>query len=192
MAGAEDIRSTDPRVRRTRRMLQDALAKLLQRKGFEKISIGDIAEESGLNRATFYAHYPDKFALLECLVGTRFQELVIAREIRFDGCGTALKNIALGVCFYLAETMRPGNEGLRQASTPLEGAIVAVIRGVLREGFAKHPPRQGVSAELLGATIGWAIYGAAREWLETENRVPAEEMGEVIGAMVSPMLAAAG
>src|ERR1700756_2229442 len=92
-AGEKDL---DPRVRRTRKMLRDALASLLKKKDFDKISIGDIAEESTLNRATFYDHYPDKFALLECLVGSQFQELIAQRNICFNGCAGALKTIATG------------------------------------------------------------------------------------------------
>jgi AcrR family transcriptional regulator len=41
-------------------MLMDALAKLLDRKAFDEISIQEIADEATLNRATFYLHYPDK------------------------------------------------------------------------------------------------------------------------------------
>jgi hypothetical protein len=61
----EEGKDLDPRVSRTRKMLQDPLAKLLKAKEFDEISIGDIAVESTLNRAT---HYPHKLALLQCLV----------------------------------------------------------------------------------------------------------------------------
>ncbi len=190
MSGAQghEVSEVDPRVRRTRRLLQEGLAKLLQEKEFDKISIGEIAEVSTLNRATFYAHYPDKFALLECLVGAQFQDLIVERGIQFTGCSGALKNIAMVVCYYLAERIRPGAEGQRQASTPLETAIVAVVRGLMREGFAKHPPQSEVSAEMLSAMIAWAIYGAAREWAQGVEREPVEVMAGQIGGMLAPML----
>jgi AcrR family transcriptional regulator len=54
----------DPRIRRTRELLQQALDKLLETNEFEKISVQDITDAATVNRATFYAHYPDKFALL--------------------------------------------------------------------------------------------------------------------------------
>ena len=54
----------DPRVRRTRQLLHEALRKLLDQKRFDDITVQDITEAATLNRATFYAHYPDKFALL--------------------------------------------------------------------------------------------------------------------------------
>src|SRR5271168_869564 len=94
--GWEDL---DPRIQRTRTLLQQALGKLLETKDFEKISVQDIAEAATLNRATFYDHYPDKFALLECMVGGQFHELLAARGVVFDvGCSSALRGLILGVC----------------------------------------------------------------------------------------------
>src|SRR5437763_11823070 len=57
------VNEADPRVKRTRRLLQDALMELLAEKSFDAITVQDIAERSTINRATFYAHYVDKYAL---------------------------------------------------------------------------------------------------------------------------------
>ena len=69
----------DPRIRRTRQMLFKALQDLLAEKTFQLITVQDIAERSTLNRATFYDHFTDKFALLEAMMGERFQTLIAAR-----------------------------------------------------------------------------------------------------------------
>src|ERR1700685_4317633 len=103
----------DPRIRRTRLALQQALGRLLETKEFDAISVQEIAEAAGVNRATFYDHYTDKFALLECMVGTRFGELLAARGVRFDGgCASALRGMVQGACDYLADA--PGMECERQ------------------------------------------------------------------------------
>jgi AcrR family transcriptional regulator len=52
--------TTDPRILRSRRMLKDALARLLMKKEFEDVSVQEIADEATLNRATFYLHYSDR------------------------------------------------------------------------------------------------------------------------------------
>ena len=62
-----ETETTDPRILRSRRMLMDALARLLIKKEFEDISVQEIADEATLNRATFYLHYPDKNALLQAM-----------------------------------------------------------------------------------------------------------------------------
>ena len=57
---ADTPESTDPRIVRSRRMLMEALVKLLNQKEFDHISVQEIADEATLNRATFYLHYLDQ------------------------------------------------------------------------------------------------------------------------------------
>ena len=55
---------TDLRIRRTHKFLQEAMIELITEKGFEAITVGDIAERAMINRATFYRHYQDKYDLV--------------------------------------------------------------------------------------------------------------------------------
>jgi len=177
--------TTDPRILRSRRMLMDALARLLMKKEFEDISVQEIADEATLNRATFYLHYPDKNALLQATTGVRFRDLIERRGITFTDCNGALRAVALGVCDYLAEiTSCPG----QLAQIPLEGSIIPVVEDMLKEGLAHHGMAPGVDAALLATTAAWAVFGAARRWFQTPNRIPAEEMAARIQTMVHPVL----
>src|SRR5271154_4977444 len=119
-----------PRIRRTRHLLQQALEKLLESKEFEDISVQDIAEAATVNRATFYDHYTDKFALLECMVARQFLGLLTQRGVAFDGtCPSAMRGIVLGVCDYL--TVAPGKERQGQMEPHMESAVVAVVRHMI-------------------------------------------------------------
>jgi AcrR family transcriptional regulator len=180
--------TTDPRILRSRHMLMEALAKLLTRKNFDDISIQEIADEATLNRATFYLHYPDKSALLQAMAAARFGELIARRGLSFTDCDGALRAIALGVCDYLAETAGcPG----QLAKMPLEGSIIPVVENMFRKGAADHAMAPGVDPELLATTAAWAIFGAARSWYQTADRIPAEEMAAKIEAMVKPIFLSA-
>jgi AcrR family transcriptional regulator len=55
---------TDLRIQRTHKFLQDAMIELITEKGFDAITVGDIAERAMINRATFYRHYQDKYDLV--------------------------------------------------------------------------------------------------------------------------------
>ena len=186
---AESLQSvtetTDPRILRSRRMLMESLAKLLIKKDFEDISVQEIADEATLNRGTFYLHYPDKNALLQAMTGTRFRDLIERRGISFSDCNGALRAIALGVCDYLAETT---GCPAQLAQIPLEGSIIPVVEDMFNEGLAHHGMAPGVDAALLATTAAWAVFGAARRWFQTPNRIPAEEMAARIETMVSPIL----
>jgi AcrR family transcriptional regulator len=176
--------TTDPRILRSRRMLMDSLAKLLIKKDFEAISVQEIADQATLNRATFYLHYPDKNALLQAMTNVRFRDLMERRGISFTDCDGALRAIALGVCDYLSETT--GCPGLL-ARIPLESSIIPVVEGMFEEGLALHAPAPGTDPALLATTGAWAVFGAARRWFQTPDRIPAEEMAAKIEFMVKPI-----
>jgi AcrR family transcriptional regulator len=58
----------NPQIKRTKRLLQDALIELLKEKQYQKITVTDIVTRAGLSRTTFYAHYDYKEELIEqCL-----------------------------------------------------------------------------------------------------------------------------
>ena len=176
--------TTDPRILRSRRMLMESLVRLLAKKEFEDISVQEIADEATLNRATFYLHYPDKGALLQAMTDLRFRDLIARRGISFTDCNEALRTIALGVCDYLAESTSCPSQ---LARIPLEGSIIPVVESVFKEGLAHHAMAPGFDPELLATTAAWAVFGAARRWFQTSDRIPAEEMAAKIEAMVKPV-----
>jgi AcrR family transcriptional regulator len=182
----------DPRIRRTRQLLQQALANLMETKEFEKISVQDITEAATVNRATFYDHYGDKFALLECMVAARFQNLLAQRGVQFDGtCSSALRALVLGVCDYLAGTPGLACERQRQMEPHLESAVIGVVRRMVLQGLKQHPAARGVSPEMIATTVSWAVYGAAKEWVRTPDRCRSEEIVETVVTLVAPIFSAA-
>ena len=175
----------DPRIQRSRSMLVSAFSDLLQRKEFDSISVGEVAEEAGLNRATFYLHYPDKQALLASMTEERFRALIKQRGIVFTGCPSALHAIALGVCDYLTEITSCPVKG---AQLPLESSLIPVLEGLFVEGLSQRSTPLNVEPALLATTAAWALFGAARRWFQSPDRIPAPEMAAQIGRMLGPIL----
>jgi AcrR family transcriptional regulator len=58
--GQEDLR-----IRRTHKLLWEALMAELSERAFEEITVKEICERAMVHRTTFYKHYEDKYALLE-------------------------------------------------------------------------------------------------------------------------------
>ncbi len=179
----------DPRIRRTRQLLQNALEKLLEETAFEDISVGDIAEMATLNRATFYDHYPDKFALLEGLVSSRFARLLEQRGVVFTGnCPKVMMAIALAMCDYMVGIPGIDYPNRRHMEKHFEAALTAVVRGLLLCGFERFPPQSAAPPKLVAAAISGAMYSGVNEWLRTPNRCPAEEIVITIFGLICPML----
>jgi AcrR family transcriptional regulator len=53
------------RVKRTQTLLREALIDLIDERGFEALTIGELAERAMVSRAAFYRNYQDKYDLVE-------------------------------------------------------------------------------------------------------------------------------
>jgi AcrR family transcriptional regulator len=53
------------RLRRTQKLLREALIELIEERGFEALTIGEITERALVSRAAFYRNYQDKYDLVE-------------------------------------------------------------------------------------------------------------------------------
>lgn len=189
-----DCEVRDPRIRRTRHALQGALRDLMQQKSFEEISVQDITDAADVNRATFYDHYTDKFALLDAMVAGGFHKLLFERNVMFDGtCPSAASAIILATCDYITSSHADGDCNRNHAFEPLADAgIVAAIRRTLLKGMEDKPVPENLTPGIVATTAAWAIYGAVKEWSATENRPPAAEMVQPILRLVFPILTTAG
>jgi AcrR family transcriptional regulator len=67
---------TDRRVRRSRRELHRALVELSIEKGYDAVTVDDLASRADIARRTFYAHYVDKDGLLRAIVDELLAELL--------------------------------------------------------------------------------------------------------------------
>src|ERR1700761_8351835 len=190
MAPISDCQVRDPRIRRTRKLLQGALGSLMLSKSFEEISAQDITEAATVNRATFYDHYTDKFALLEAMVAGGFHELLDARKLRYQaGCPAALQAIVLATCDYLSQAHSLGECHRQTSFEPLmDAAIVKAIERLLLEGM----PRAAAPAQpqLAVAAASSAICGAVKYWFASPDREPANLVANQIVALVLPILEA--
>lgn len=187
-----DCEVRDPRIRRTRQLLQGALRTLMGSKNFDQITVQDITEAATVNRATFYDHYTDKYALLEALVAGGFHELLHERNATFDGtCPTALGVIILAACDYLNQAHASGVCDHQSSFRPLMDAAMAhAIQRVLLPGLADRPAVP-LPPSIVATAASWAICGAVTEWHSTPGRPPAEAIVGQLVELVLPMLKSA-
>src|SRR5262245_9279035 len=91
----------DPRVTRTRKLLLDAFLSLMAQKDFDDITVQDIAARATVNRATFYAHFVDKYALVDEMIREGFALMLNQRTATAAGSTKEhLQRLMLAVCDY--------------------------------------------------------------------------------------------
>ena len=167
------LNETDPRVKRTRRLLLDALAELLHEKSFLSISVQDIAARATVNRATFYAHFDDKYAMFESLIGEGFQE-----HLESKLCTEASLNeeslylMIATVIEYLAKL----NSRCRKSDRRMDPLVESTAQGALYQFLLRWLARDMETTErveTLASVMSWAIFGAALQWSRGERNKPA-------------------
>lgn len=70
--------AVDFRVRRSQKFIREALIDLIEERGFDTLSVGEITERAMVSRATFYRNYQDKFDLVEQIFAEAMQALLDA------------------------------------------------------------------------------------------------------------------
>lgn len=173
----------DPRVKRTRQLLVQALMELVEEKPLDHITVADIAARAEVNRATFYAHFEDKNALMNAMVRDNFQARLDAKLPDAPTLTTDnLRLLLLTTCEYLGEFINHCTPVRRFG----EHAIMFVaLQHHMEELLTDWIRRSGGSApEAIVQTTSWAIWGTVFQWARAGRKLPAERLIEQIMAML--------
>jgi len=81
LSNSKEVEHLDPRVKRTRNLILGSFESLLAEKEFESISVQDVTDKAEINRTTFYAHFPDKYALLDYSISQMFMQEIDNRTL---------------------------------------------------------------------------------------------------------------
>ncbi len=169
------MNEADPRVKRTRKLLQEALVSLMAEKNFQSISVQDIAERATLNRATFYAHFEDKYALMDYLVRETFREEV---EKRVGNSSTFSANklplLVVTVCDFMGNFHGHCAPSASNLNPPIEAKVqeelyVYLLNWLHHDQWADMPP------DAVASIMSWAIFGAGMQWSRSDRAIQAKD-----------------
>ena len=89
---------------RSRRMIREAYTELLKEKDLSKITVTDIIKRADLNRATFYAHYPDVRGVTEEIENEIIAKMLdVLEEFRYTNFFRNPAPLLLKLSRYLEE-----------------------------------------------------------------------------------------
>lgn len=89
---------------RSRRMIREAYMELLKEEDLSKITVTDIITRADLNRATFYAHYPDVRGVTEEIENEIIEKMLeVLKEFQFTSFFRNPAPLLLKISRYLEE-----------------------------------------------------------------------------------------
>ena len=177
---ATSAKGVDRRAQRTRQMIRQAFIELASEKGLIAATVQEITERANISRGTFYAHYADKYDLVDAIVREEFQRNI--------GTGFSAKKWNRQTLYWLIQTLLGFFKDLyqrhnrsREIAPFLEKAIQeelnSLVLSLLKENN-KQTSGTYISLETMAQIISWTIYGAALQWSQTTTTITAEQMAD--------------
>ena len=176
----------DVRVARTRRRLQEALFALARERGFDQVSVSDIADFAGVNRSTFYQHYSDKATVL----ADALDALAIQAGVQLESITDWTREPPLPLVVFL-EHIEVNAEVYRQVfSDPGSGVVLARLRAQVNAAVHDVVAKQGDAAipvDMVAAGVAGTVLGVMGAWLAREPLPSAQQAAAWIwGAILGP------
>ncbi|KXK13157.1 MAG: TetR family transcriptional regulator [Chloroflexi bacterium OLB14] len=159
----------DPRVKRTRSLILESFGSLLAEKNFENISVQDVTDKAQINRATFYAHFQDKYALLDYSISKMFMQEIEKRTLNVcHYTPDNLRNLILAVCEFLSSIHSSCAQPHQQFESLVETQIKKQIFGLLTYWLKQSKSKN--STDIPATVATWAIYGLASHYSHMKKR----------------------
>lgn len=157
----------DPRVKRTRNLILTSFQSLLTEKGFESVSVQDVTNKAEINRVTFYAHFSDKYELLDYTVQKAFMSEVEKRNLNMCSYSPDnLRNLILIVCEFLITL----HSRCAQPHEQFESLVEGTFKKHLFELLSRWLKESKLPTELPATVATWAIYGLATHYSHLKKR----------------------
>ena len=176
----------DRRVRRTKKLLTQALTQLLQEKQINEITVKELTDLADMNRGTFYLYYKDIFDMLEIIEDGLFEaldEIVSLHE--HDDVSHQTTPILLDLFRFIEENQ----EMCRVLLSPhgdmnFLHRLNQVVREKCLQMWPNEEEKKDATFEYHYSFVVYGCVGVFRAWLNGNCQEPAEKMAEMADGMI--------
>lgn len=156
----------------TKNALAVSMKKLMEKKPFSKISVGDICEDCGMNRKSFYYHFRDKYDLVNWIFYVDFIERMDGSSCRneWDMLEALCSHFYRERLFYQNALQVEGQNSFREYFCGmLRPVLMLLTQNLVEEGRKK----EFYIAFLCEGVLGELVY-----WLREGSKITPEEFVE--------------
>ena len=188
-----EINLADPRVRRTRRLLREALISLiLEGKAYQTLTIKEITARAEVAYITFFRHYDSiDDLLLEMLEGglseleRRIEDMTSQSE---DDAGATegqliFEYVQQNAALFHILLHTPGAMQIRKR---FEGVLAAIFLATCEPLYT---PGQPIPPKIMASQLATSLVSLIEWWLDHEMPYPYQQMGQIYFQLRAGMIA---
>ena len=183
------MEKVDRRIKRTQKLLQEALISLTLEKGYDAVTIREITERADVGYTTFFRHYPDKESLLADVLNLMREEFQV--ELTPDLILSQPEKMGALLFEYVRENRDLCRVLLDSTNT------MALLRPLqemgLQEAEMMFGPPAGLQmmVDLAVNHLMTSLVLLIRWWLDHDMPYTPEKMGEIVAELIiRPVLVA--
>jgi AcrR family transcriptional regulator len=178
------------RVRRTQKLLREGLIELIEERGFDALTVGELTERAMVSRAAFYRNYHDKYDLVE-------QIFAEAMQVLFHAVGEPATEhpprIWVKFFEHIAECERLyrallGRKGSPWFALKMRATMATLVKELQRLPVAQPGAERPVSTEedeFIANLVATMVVEAITWWLEQGRPYSPQEITRRCTVLVS-------
>lgn len=171
----------DLRIVRTKKLLYDGLIQLLKERPFEEVKVSDICERAYINRSTFYAHYTDKYDLLDDFI--RDIKTSLAKELEKNENISNSREYYVEMLRIFFDHVSSKREFYSAVMVNNQNSVIMdMIYSTLNEDIIRSMEKENktiyknVPCDLVAKFYLGAVFNVGIEWLKSSNHYTMEEL----------------
>lgn len=168
----------------TKHALEDSLKTLLLRKPFNKITIGDLTKECGINRMTFYYHFTDMHHLLSWIILDEVHQLLLDTDIYPEGFIRLLYKMKEDHVYIMNVFHSLHQEEFQSYLSPM-------IQGILKIKIEEEEGSmiiQESDKEFIARFYSYCIVGLLIDWMKESPELLSDKMNEIMDGCIKRVL----
>ncbi len=178
----------DLRIVRTRKHLSTTIINMMQAQSLDKISVIDICKEACVNRATFYAHYEDKYHLLSYALEELKDDIYssINKELTAENPMDTILEIACATFDFVKDNkgkisaMLTHNRNEKVLQT-IKDSLSRTVKQYIQKCHTTYP--SGVPLTLTSVAYAGALIDMCMWYLDNPDKFSEEEMYSFLKAL---------
>lgn len=156
----------------TKNALAVSMKKLMEKKPFSKISVGDICEDCGMNRKSFYYHFRDKYDLVNWIFYVDFIE-----RMEWSSCRNEWDMLEALCSHFYRERLFYQNALQVEGQNSFREYFCGMLRPVLML-LTQNLVEEGRKKEFYIAFLCEGVLGELAYWLREGSKITPEEFVE--------------
>lgn len=171
----------DLRIRRTHKLLCDAMLDLLDERSYDDISVVDICDKAMVHRATFYKHFKDKNEFMEYVTRVKIREFYDINAK--DHVATDLNNAYYAIINNVLNFVEVNRQMLRLSIQSSSSAFLDALHKIIYEEFVElinilqnNGETFKVPNELTAQFLTGGFSAILRCWIADETSYTKQEM----------------